>query len=154
MAKGIGSRLSELASRAERWAWRPSGLSDEIRGSDLSALANSGSIEFVIDKLDPIQAEGKKLAWPRNMNYELAEQPTDYPKAVWKEAKARWESKSAEEQTAEIDAQTEMMDQMQAMFRDQLTKEAFKESFSPIDLLFFGLAIFTAFKLGSGMTDD
>jgi hypothetical protein len=32
--------------------------------------------------------------------------------------------------------------------------EGFKASFSPIDLLFFGLAVFTAFKVGSGMSGE
>lgn len=46
------------------------------------------------------------------------------------------------------------MEELTGMFRDGSAEEAFKQSFSLIDLLLFGLAIFTAFKLGSGMTDD
>jgi len=40
------------------------------------------------------------------------------------------------------------------MLQDQITEEGFKSSFSPIDLLFFGLAIFTSFKVGSGMSAE
>ncbi|MEP3481051.1 MAG: hypothetical protein ABJZ55_17515 [Fuerstiella sp.] len=99
-------------------------------------------------------ADGKKLKWPANMNAEDAAVLTDYPLKVVAEARKIWEAKSAEEQAAEIAKEQAAGDEMVGEFREMLKMAAFKESFSPIDLLFFGLAVFTAFKLGSGMTGD
>ena len=99
-------------------------------------------------------ADGKKLKWPANMNEEEATELTDYPPEVVAEARKTWDAKSPEEQAAEIAKEQAAGDEMVGEFREMMKMAAFKESFSPIDLLFFGLAIFTAFKLGSGMTGD
>ena len=44
------------------------------------------------------------------------------------------------------------------MFVDQMSdtvkEEAFKESLSPFDLLWLGLAAFTAFRVGAGGTEE
>lgn len=100
------------------------------------------------------ESEGKRLNWPRNMDYDSASEPGDYPPKVWEEAQKRWNEIPPEEQEAQIAQRTQLVAEMQGMFTDGLAEEAFKASFSPMDLLFFGLAIFTAFKLGSGMAAD
>lgn len=107
---------------------------------------------------DEVAAEwmeaGQKLRWSPGMTYEQAESLADYPPGVRAEAVKQWEALSDEEQQQQIANREEAMKMFTDMMSGQLTEAAFKESFSPIDLLFFGLAIFTAFKVGSGMVEE
>jgi hypothetical protein len=46
------------------------------------------------------------------------------------------------------------MKQLMNAFEDSITESAFSESFSGWNLLWFGLAAYTAFQLGSGMAAE
>ncbi len=46
------------------------------------------------------------------------------------------------------------MQQLMGAFTDDIRGDEFKESFSPFDLLWFGLAAFTPFRLGSGGVEE
>lgn len=96
----------------------------------------------------------KKLRWPPGQSVETAQAEPDYPKDVWAEAKKRWDAIPAEEQQKRIHASEVQFAEIKGMIVDGVVDQGFKSSFSPADLLFFGLAVFTAFKVGSGLNTD
>lgn len=125
-------------------------------GEERVAIAISDVADMVIEQWD---GEGKTIG---EVDYEsLPEDATiedDYPADVWAEAVSRWEGFSEDVKgmmLADIDKRYEELAGMGggADFAAALTKQAFRESFGPMDLLFAGLALFSAFKLGSGMNE-
>lgn len=97
---------------------------------------------------------GKTVAWPANVDPEMAEKRTDYPSDVWAEAENRWDAMTPAEREAFRDTMRQMqranMEQFMEEVRDEAAAEGFKASFSLFDLIFFGLGAVTAFKIGSG----
>lgn len=97
---------------------------------------------------------GKRVAWPEGMTYEEAYDEADYPADVWAEGQARWEALSeAEQQAAMADAETTAIGALE-MYKSEARQEVFLQSFSLFDLLWIGLAVFTAFKLGAGASSE
>jgi hypothetical protein len=94
-------------------------------------------------------AKGEQLTWPEGMSLQDAARPEDYPKGIWEEAQERWKGKTTDEQAQHKAVVRRNHDEGLANFRMMMREGAFKESFSPIDLLFGFLAISTAFRLGS-----
>ena len=84
------------------------------------------------------------------MTLEDAEAKEHFPADVWTEAMKRWDATSAEER-ARIKSEMEKdYAQFKAGLATSLPWERFKASFSLFDILFIGLALVSAFKLGSG----
>lgn len=96
------------------------------------------------------QNAGKPVAWPAGMTLEDAEAKEHFPTDVWTEAMKRWDETSAEER-ARIKSEMEKdYAQFKAQLASSLPWESFKNSFSLWDILFIGLALVSAFQLGSG----
>ncbi len=73
----------------------------------------------------------------------------DYPEEVWQEATARWEAMSPDErEDFRASIVTRIRDDLEVA-RGAFTREAFKGSFGLMDLLFFGLAIVTAYRIAA-----
>lgn len=96
------------------------------------------------------EKSSKPLQWPEGKTKDEAEGEADYPKAVWADAKARWDAmQPAQRETYKKDLEANhhsLMDEALA----GIEAEAFKRSFDLFDILFAVLAIASAFKLGSG----
>lgn len=128
---------------------------------EILAMATAGFEEedYVISYVaDDVAAEyeaaGLPVSWPSGVDPTNASASPDYPADVWAEAEARW---------------AELTDEQRNVFRDQLEAEVreniagnlpqirsamagggFVGSFSPMDVIFFGLAMVTAFGVASG----
>src|SRR5690606_15610516 len=98
--------------------------------------------EIAAEEMD----QGRPVAWPPGMDYEHASRQADYPPAIWTQAQSRWD------QLGE-DARQEMRRErieLAAMLGDVARGPSFAAMFSPWDLLWFGLATVTAFRIGVG----
>ncbi len=95
--------------------------------------------------VEEMTEQGKTVNWPAGMTYDEARSEPDYPPAVWKQAEARWSKLSPAEQQQKID---EQIAAAEALFRRMAP--SFASFFSPWDLLWFGLAMITAFRIGVG----
>ncbi len=120
----------------------------------MSMSAEDMMVSIADEVVEEMETAGKTLNWPAGQTVETAEQADQYPAEVWTEATTRWAAIPAEEQQKQIAERTALMQQLAGAFQGMATNEGFKASFSPIDFLFFGLAIFTAFKLGSGVGSE
>lgn len=93
--------------------------------------------------------------WPEGVDPSTAASEAEYPRKLWSEAERTWGKMSDEERDAFRETVAERMrgnlaDYLAANLNDA-RKEGFLGSFGPVDLLFFGLGIVTAFKVaGSG----
>ena len=100
------------------------------------------------------EAAGQQVKWKRGMSVDIADEEVDYPAPIWAEAEKRWLEKPADERERLIAEENELMEEFAGALASGIKESAFTESFSPVDLLWFGLAAFTAFRIGSGATDD
>lgn len=96
------------------------------------------------------EADGRELDWP-----EPADTPREsFPEEVWAEAQQRWNALSAQQQQARSDEVRALRNELVEQQRAKLREEVFLGSFAMWDLLWFGLATLTAFKMGSGLTSE
>jgi len=100
------------------------------------------TISYLADEVvEQYMQEGKPLAWPS---------AADYPSDVWAEASGEWFRMNQDEQVAFMTTTAENIVADMEMARDEIAMIWFKESFEMMDILFFGLAVVTAFKVGAG----
>lgn len=124
-------------------------LSD-FRVTDVDTMIAVQAQEVV----EEFEEAGRKVNWPPETDSEDATIEEQYPPDVWAEAKKRWNQLPPREQQARTKAYEERVAETLGQLKAEIRSKAFSESFSPWDLLWFGLAAVTAFKLGSGLTSD
>ncbi len=96
------------------------------------------------------QMENKSINWPANVDPYEANTQADYPADIWKEADAQWQAKTPTEKEEYREELAEDITTNINQAFDDVAAESFMASFGIMDLIFFGLAIFTAFKMTSG----
>ena len=130
-------------------------VSHHLTSSDIiQVTAESMQVGLADEVVGEWTDAGKPVNWPGDMTIDDAESQADYPADVWAEAVKRWNQVPPDEQQQQIQERQQQIAALTDMFRGQITDAGFRESFSGIDLLFFGLAIYTAFKVGSGMASE
>ena len=100
------------------------------------------------------EAEGKTITWKAGMTIDDATTQADYPADVWAEASKRWNEVPPAEQQTRIEEATEARQQFAEMISASIKDDAFEASFNGFDLLWFGLAAFTAFRIAGGGNDE
>lgn len=95
-------------------------------------------------------AQRKPVKWPPGKNLENATTLADFPADVQQEATKKWDAFSPAEQQQQIAERKTQMEAARKMIRGVMHSAAFQSSFGPMDILFFLLAAYTAFRLGSG----
>lgn len=84
----------------------------------------------------------------------LCDRTLSHPADVWAEAAKRWGEIPAAEQQKQIDETTAARRQFAEMIAGTIKDEAFEESFNGFDLLWFGLAAFTAFRIAGSAGEE
>lgn len=103
-------------------------------------------------------AEGRRVDWPVGVDPTQATTEAEYPVDVWAVAQDRWDGMSPTEREEFRDqlaavVTANLTDAMDAI-RGELAQVGFMGSFGPMDLLFFGLAVITAYKVAAGTVVD
>ncbi len=91
---------------------------------------------------------GQPLDWPPGITYDTASQQAHYPDDVWTAAEERWRTMPEVEREAAREERRKMMRQLEDAIGAELERSAFSEFFHAIDVLWIGLAMFTAFRVG------
>ncbi len=94
------------------------------------------------------ESQGRAVSWPAGVNPEEAYERADYPPEIWTEAESRWNALPEEERANLKRAQAELIG-MAVGNMEGAKSAVFLSSFGVFDLLWFGLAAMTAFKLGA-----
>ena len=98
------------------------------------------------------EAAGKPVDWPEDIVVATASAEADYPSDVWAEALARWDAQSADEREAYRAELKRNVEANAELFRATIASVGFTQTFGMMDVIFFGLAILTAFKVGRNGT--
>lgn len=153
VASILGGRYAAIQMIVNKELGSDTELVDEAVATldDPEVLTSYIADEVVIE----YEEAGKAVNWPAGVDPMDAYEEWQYPKDVWVDAKNRWQAMSQQEREEYRDYVEQDIRQNAAvgieMFRDMAAKEGFAASFDWMDILFFGLAIVTAFKIaGSG----
>ncbi|MEZ6243015.1 MAG: hypothetical protein R3B57_08230 [Phycisphaerales bacterium] len=147
---GLAVFISILSIAGGKYADVHFAVAKYMRENGMTAEAPDELLHaYLADEIVSEHADaGEELAWPEGVNPAEAISEKDYPPGVWGEAVARWEAMSEDEHGAYRDRiESQRQSQLDTMAADIRT-QAFKDSFSLWDLLWFGLAVATAFKIG------
>jgi len=106
----------------------------------ISAIADEVVVEY--------ESQGRAVSWPAGVNPEEAYERADYPPEIWTAAESRWNALPEEERANLKKAQAELIG-MALGNMEGAESAVFLSSFGVFDLLWFGLAAVTAFKLGA-----
>lgn len=126
-------------------------VDDSLAQITAENISDELAISYIADEVAvAYREEGLELDWPKGVDPELAEEKSDYPRDVWKDAEAAWKDCTPQERK---DFKGEISSNIKAgavMFRDEAVLAGFKDSFGVFDVLFVLLAIGSAYKLGRG----
>ena len=129
---------------------------DELLATSVAALDNTELLVSYVadDVVEEFERAGKTVAWPDGVDPWGAAEETDYPIDVWSVAEGRWNRMSLD-QRSEYKSNIQAAIEMSAgEFRELIGQAGFLASFGLLDLIFFGLAVMTAFKIAAGATPD
>ena len=133
-------------------------LVDKELGAKIRSMPRVTAENFQLELCSEVAEEWttakKKIKWLPGKNAEVAKELQDYPQAVRDEAKKRWDAKPAAEQQDLIATRQKALEEITLSLLSGVKSEVFKSSFNGYDILFFILAIVSAFKVGSGMQSD
>ena len=112
-------------------------------------------VSFLADDVaGEFQSAGREMVWPQGVDPANASSQSDYPPAVWAEAGRRWSEWSDDERaTFRRGKEAETRANVEASLpeiRAAISQGGFLGSFAPMDFIFFGLGMVTAFGMGSG----
>lgn len=119
-------------------------VSPELASSDefvLSCVADGVIEEW--------QSAGRFVQWPNGVDPDAAATESDYPPAAWAEAEARWAAMTPADQQAFRDGVVAFYTTSDPVAEAALSIGAFFASFGFFDLLWIGLAVATAFRMGA-----
>lgn len=129
---------------------------DDIAAAWIASLEDEELVvSYVADEVaGEFEAAGRPVEWPAGVDPNRASTEAEYPPDVWAEAASRWTGFSQEERSS---FRGELEDQIQQNaaaagpeIRATMVEEAFRGSFGGLDILFFGLAVVTAFGVAAG----
>lgn len=118
----------------------------------VAEIDDDSAIMFIADQIiEQRLAAGEQIAWPGDVEaVEDAMEEADYPPEIWADAASRWDGLSPTEQADRKHQMAVYFKGQMESFRASVQEEAFLETFGLFDVLFFGLAVATAFTVGSG----
>ena len=91
-------------------------------------------------------SQGETIAWPPGVSATAASKEQDFPANIWSEAVLRWFERGDPQEKE----QRRQRLRASAQFSLLVHEPNFGDSFSPFDLLWLGLAVVTAFRVGVG----
>lgn len=139
----LAAALAAAAVAGGKYAVLYATIEREFGGS--VQLTEENVISFVADDVIVARIEGNQpVNWPSGVDPNDAWVEADYPPDVWADAVAHWESMSQAERDdlrAEVQAPVDTLGMTNALYTD---------TFGVFDLLWFALAIGSAYKIGNG----
>lgn len=100
--------------------------------------------------MEEYSSNGLKLNWPEGKDEDSVETLDDYPADLRKDVLIRWEGMGADERERYRLSVKANLDHEFAAAMGDVESEGFFAMFDPMDALFILLAIFSAYKVGSG----
>ena len=117
-------------------------LARAILSGDEGVIASFAS-EMAAEKI----ARGETINWPPGMSFETASNRWDFPPEIWQQAETRWQQLGKEGQIRERTQRLTLAPRGSGA----ASTPRMSEMFSPWDILWFGLAAVTAFRVAVGL---
>ena len=131
----------------QRWKAIDPQQQDAMRALPPLANPQIWLVSLADEVVAEFESEGRDVDWPPGMNFESAWREDHYPADVWAEAQTQWDAMS-EPDRAVYKAQLE---EDMALGEQEMLNWWFLQSFTIYDILWVGLAVVTAFRLGAGL---
>lgn len=96
------------------------------------------------------EQQNKDIAWPEGVDPEGAFKKEEYPPEIWALAELAWDDMNEYDKAEFKSAVEEQVGSNLEIAAADVRKEGFIESFGVIDVIFFVLAVATAYKIGAG----
>lgn len=160
-AKGAGGEASALTGGlavvvallsivGAKYAVATLGIAEAME-TPMAPIEGELAISYVADDVVlEFEEEGRSVEWPEGAGYVMPSAEEHYPADVWALAVERWEALGAEGRDARIRDWTRTREEGRQAFAAALRDQWFRDSFALMDILFLGLAVVTAFKIGAG----
>ena len=137
--------IQEAQAQLQNWDEEQAFSADEVSDEVIQGILADAIAE-------QREADGESVEWPEYDEDEDSVEAT-YPADIWKEAGGQLASKTDDEKQElrqqHVDRVKEWAKEMGQAMADQWREEGFLASFGPMDLLFFGLAVFTAWGVAA-----
>ncbi len=130
-------------------------LSKEIKATNQEIVQmiyndNEYIISWVADDIiSELEQRGETIEWPEGVDPQNVTSKTDYPGFIWGVAEQSWNARTDEEKAEFRKAVEEQVNENIRLFASEARGEGFLESFGIIDIIFFFLAIGTAYKVAT-----
>lgn len=108
--------------------------------------------QYVTEIIEQKEEAGEEITLPEEV-YDIP-MSEYYPKEIWEAASAQWNELSEDEKSAEIKQTEEEVRKSIEEISSSMKYEVFKASFGGMDILFFLIAAYTAFNVGSGRSEE
>ena len=131
----------------QRWKAIDPQQQDAMRALPPLANPQIWLVSLADEVVAEFESEGRDVDWPPGMNFESAWREAHYPADVWAETQTQWDAMS-EPDRAVYKAQLE---EDMALGEQEMLNWWFLQSFTIYDILWVGLAVVTAFRLGAGL---
>ena len=127
------------------------GSEQEFLQSTLATLQDDEVVvSYMADEIiEAMEVQGQTIEWPAGTDPNEASGESDYPPAVWSQASTRWEQMSAQERDEYREQLAGQIRVGVRAFFSDVSSRGFLASFGAMDLLFFALAVVTAFRIAA-----
>ena len=117
---------------------------------NITAVSDDEAIAHIADEIAAEkESGGATLSWPDGERPPIPTDPTEYPPAVAQEARQKWASAKADWKQDYTNRISREKDQRLNESKDVVKAVGFVATFSIFDLLWFPLAIASAYRAGS-----
>ena len=117
-------------------------VANQMRFDDEAMIASVAG-----DIAEEAMNRGETIAWPVGISRETASKQNDFPPSLWQKAQTRWNELGPNGQQD----QKRQRVMLAMALSEQGRRPSFGECFTPWDLLWFGLALVSAYKVGTGI---
>lgn len=123
---------------------------NELVATSIAALADDEVvISYLADGVvQEFEQQGKTVSWPDGSMPLQASVEGDYPADIWAIAATRWDAMSSRQRDAYRAEVRSDIQTSAAAFRDMMSQAGLLQTFGLMDIIFFMLAVVTAFKVG------
>ncbi|UCD24018.1 MAG: hypothetical protein JSW51_13465 [Gemmatimonadota bacterium] len=136
-----------------------SGLEEDGEGLVASLEDDELVVSYIADEVViEFMSEDRTVTWPAGVDPSQASTEVEYPADVWAVAQSRWDAMSLTEREEYRNGLREMVTANLALaleeVRGEMARVGFIGSFGLMDLIFFGLAIATAYKVAANTAPE
>lgn len=104
---------------------------------------------IVADIIGDMTQEGMKIDWPEGVDPENITSKADYPTSIWATAEESWNAGSDKKKADYRKVIEKQIEANVQLYTSETRKASFLGSFGVIDIIFFVIAIGTAYKIAS-----